>query len=113
MSVIKGKADIQSSTHDVWVVIPNRTSRALKRFRQGGVITRGKEKLAVWKDMNGKPHAFSASWTHLGCIVTWNNAERTWDCPCHDSMFCADGSVIHGPAVKPLNPKKHQTQPNE
>jgi glycine/D-amino acid oxidase-like deaminating enzyme/nitrite reductase/ring-hydroxylating ferredoxin subunit len=73
---------------------------------QGGVIKRGKQKLAVWKDMNGKPHALSASCTHLGCTVTWNNAERTWDCPCHGSMFSADGSVIHGPAVKPLAVKK-------
>ena len=69
---------------------------------QGGVIKRGKQKLAVWKDMNGKPHALSASCTHLGCTVTWNNAERTWDCPCHGSMFSADGGVVHGPALKPL-----------
>ena len=69
---------------------------------QGGVIKRGKQKLAVWKDMNGKPHALSASCTHLGCTVTWNNAERTWDCPCHGSIFSTDGGVIHGPAVKPL-----------
>ena len=73
---------------------------------QGGVIKRGRQKLAVWKDMKGKPHVLSASCTHLGCTVTWNNAERTWDCPCHGSMFAADGSVIHGPAVKPLAAKK-------
>ena len=73
---------------------------------QGGVIKRGKQKLAVWKDMNGKPHALSAACTHLGCTVTWNNAERTWDCPCHGSMFSADGSVIHGPAVEPLAVRK-------
>jgi glycine/D-amino acid oxidase-like deaminating enzyme/nitrite reductase/ring-hydroxylating ferredoxin subunit len=73
---------------------------------QGGVIKRGKQKLAVWKDMSGKPHALSASCTHLGCTVTWNNAERTWDCPCHGSIFSADGSVIHGPAVNPLAAKK-------
>ena len=73
---------------------------------QGGVIKRGKQKLAVWKDLSGKPHAVSASCTHLGCIVTWNNAERTWDCPCHGSIFSPDGSVIHGPAVVPLAAKK-------
>lgn len=73
---------------------------------EGGVIARGKQKLAVWKDRAGKPHALSAACTHEGCIVTWNNAERTWDCPCHGSMFEADGSVIHGPAVEPLPARK-------
>jgi glycine/D-amino acid oxidase-like deaminating enzyme/nitrite reductase/ring-hydroxylating ferredoxin subunit len=68
----------------------------------GGVLTRGKEKIAVWKDTKGNVHAFSASCTHEGCTVTWNNADHTWDCPCHGSMFAADGTVIHGPAIKPL-----------
>jgi nitrite reductase/ring-hydroxylating ferredoxin subunit len=66
------------------------------------VITVGKEKIAVWKDDDGSAHAVSATCTHKGCTVTWNNADRTWDCLCHGSMFEADGSVIHGPAVKPL-----------
>jgi Rieske Fe-S protein len=68
----------------------------------GGIITRGEEKIAVWKDANGTPHLLSASCTHKGCTVTWNNADGTWDCPCHGSMFQADGSVIHGPAIEPL-----------
>jgi glycine/D-amino acid oxidase-like deaminating enzyme/nitrite reductase/ring-hydroxylating ferredoxin subunit len=68
----------------------------------GGVIERGKDKFAVWKDENGNAHTLSASCTHKGCTVTWNNADRTWDCPCHGSMFTKEGDVIHGPAVKPL-----------
>jgi glycine/D-amino acid oxidase-like deaminating enzyme/nitrite reductase/ring-hydroxylating ferredoxin subunit len=68
----------------------------------GGVIVVGKRKIAVWKDDDGRAHALSASCTHKGCTVTWNNADHTWDCPCHGSMFQADGQVIHGPAVKPL-----------
>jgi glycine/D-amino acid oxidase-like deaminating enzyme/nitrite reductase/ring-hydroxylating ferredoxin subunit len=71
---------------------------------EGGVIMLGKKNVAVWKDGSGTPHAVSASCTHKGCTVTWNNADRTWDCPCHGSMFQADGTVIHGPAVKPLPP---------
>jgi glycine/D-amino acid oxidase-like deaminating enzyme/nitrite reductase/ring-hydroxylating ferredoxin subunit len=71
---------------------------------QGGVLVRGDEKIAAWRDDAGKLQAVSATCTHKGCTVTWNNADRTWDCPCHGSIFAADGSVIHGPARKPLPP---------
>jgi glycine/D-amino acid oxidase-like deaminating enzyme/nitrite reductase/ring-hydroxylating ferredoxin subunit len=72
----------------------------------GAVMNLGRGKIAVWKEANGNPHAVSASCTHKGCIVTWNNADRTWDCPCHGSIFATDGSVIHGPALEPLPLKK-------
>jgi glycine/D-amino acid oxidase-like deaminating enzyme/nitrite reductase/ring-hydroxylating ferredoxin subunit len=69
---------------------------------EGGVIEHEGEKLAVWKDEGGIVRAVSAKCTHKGCLVSWNNADRTWDCPCHGSIFASDGSVIHGPAVEPL-----------
>ena len=73
---------------------------------EGGVVTHGREELAMWKDDKGEVHAVSASCTHQGCTVTWNNADRTWDCPCHGSIFTADGSVIYGPARKPLQARQ-------
>ena len=60
---------------------------------------------AVYRDDEGNLHALSARCTHLGCIVNWNSAERTWDCPCHGSRFAARGEVIMGPAVNPLEPR--------
>lgn len=69
---------------------------------EGAVIEDGKRKIAVWKSPSGRPHALDAACTHMGCTVTWNNADRTWDCPCHGSMFTRKGDVIHGPATEPL-----------
>jgi glycine/D-amino acid oxidase-like deaminating enzyme/nitrite reductase/ring-hydroxylating ferredoxin subunit len=60
--------------------------------------------VAGYRDPDGRLHACSAVCTHMGCIVGWNGTDRTWDCPCHGSRFALDGAVIHGPAVKPLEP---------
>ena len=72
---------------------------------EGSVVSRHGKKLAVSRLEDGKLCALSAVCTHLGCLVDWNTAERTWDCPCHGSRFASTGEVIHGPAVKPL--EKH------
>lgn len=66
-------------------------------------VTRvGTQLVAAYRDPTGELHAVSARCTHLGCAVNFNNAEKSWDCPCHASRFALDGSVLHGPAVKPL-----------
>jgi glycine/D-amino acid oxidase-like deaminating enzyme/nitrite reductase/ring-hydroxylating ferredoxin subunit len=57
---------------------------------------------AVSRDSSGGLHAVSATCTHMGCTVAWNEAESTWDCPCHGSRFAVDGHVLHGPALHPL-----------
>jgi glycine/D-amino acid oxidase-like deaminating enzyme/nitrite reductase/ring-hydroxylating ferredoxin subunit len=60
--------------------------------------------VAAFRDEEGALHACSAVCTHMGCLVGWNETDRTWDCPCHGSRFALDGSVLHGPAVSPLAP---------
>jgi glycine/D-amino acid oxidase-like deaminating enzyme/nitrite reductase/ring-hydroxylating ferredoxin subunit len=62
------------------------------------------KKTAVYRDEKGTVHAVSAVCTHLGCLVRWNGAERSWDCPCHGSRFAASGEVLHGPARADLQP---------
>jgi glycine/D-amino acid oxidase-like deaminating enzyme/nitrite reductase/ring-hydroxylating ferredoxin subunit len=66
------------------------------------VVRTGLSKTAAYRDEDGVLHAVSARCTHLGCIVGWNAAERSWDCPCHGSRFGVDGEVLQGPAVEPL-----------
>jgi glycine/D-amino acid oxidase-like deaminating enzyme/nitrite reductase/ring-hydroxylating ferredoxin subunit len=65
----------------------------------GAVIRRGLRKLAVYRDAEGALHERSAVCPHLGCIVQWNAAAKTWDCPCHGSRFDPLGEVINGPAI--------------
>jgi len=71
---------------------------------QGAVLRRGMQKIACYRDAAGVLHERSAVCPHLYCIVEWNSAERTWDCPCHGSRFAPDGRVINGPAVDDLPP---------
>jgi glycine/D-amino acid oxidase-like deaminating enzyme/nitrite reductase/ring-hydroxylating ferredoxin subunit len=68
----------------------------------GAVVRIDGERCAVFRDDDGSLHAVSARCTHLGCIVHFNDAERTWECPCHGSRFTVDGGILHGPANRPL-----------
>ena len=70
----------------------------------GAVLRRGLHKVAVYRDPEGGLHEVSATCTHLGCIVQWNDGEHSWDCPCHGSRFNPVGVVINGPAVENLRP---------
>lgn len=69
---------------------------------EAGVFLRPEGRTAAYRDDGGTLHVVSARCTHLGCTVRWNDAERSWDCPCHGSRFSCDGDVLHGPAVHAL-----------
>ena len=76
----------------------------------GAIVRRGMKKIAVYRDDQGVIHERSAVCTHLYCIVDWNSAERTWDCPCHGSRFDAYGGVVNGPAITPLGEVEPEPQ---
>lgn len=69
---------------------------------EGMIVKSGGKKVAAYRDSDNKVRKVSAVCTHMGCIVRWNSAERTWDCPCHGSRFDTTGEVIAGPAEEPL-----------
>ncbi len=64
----------------------------------GAVLRRGATKIAAYRSPEGKLHECSAICPHLGCVVAWNNLEKSWDCPCHGSRFEATGELLAGPA---------------
>lgn len=60
-------------------------------------------KIGTYRDNLGNLHMADITCTHLGCELVWNEAEKSWDCPCHGSRFSFDGDNIEGPAFIPLN----------
>lgn len=83
-------------THDLSDVPPG----------EGRIVEVEGRKVAVYREASGGVHALSPVCTHLGCHVHWNNAERSWDCPCHGGRFSPTGEVLNGPPVKGLASKK-------
>jgi glycine/D-amino acid oxidase-like deaminating enzyme/nitrite reductase/ring-hydroxylating ferredoxin subunit len=69
---------------------------------EGCIVRRGLTKIAAYRDDRGVLHERQAICTHLGCVVSWNSTEQSWDCPCHGSRFDKLGHVINGPANNDL-----------
>ncbi|HUG11999.1 MAG TPA: FAD-dependent oxidoreductase [Opitutaceae bacterium] len=70
----------------------------------GAIVRHGLAKVAVYSEADGTLHEYSAVCPHLGAIVAWNDAEKTWDCPAHGSRFNCRGHVLNGPANTNLQP---------
>ncbi|WP_068497997.1 FAD-dependent oxidoreductase [Paenibacillus kribbensis] len=69
---------------------------------EGAVIQVNGKRAGAYRDLQGALHLVDTTCTHMGCEVEWNEAERTWDCPCHGSRYSYQGEVIEGPAKKSL-----------
>jgi glycine/D-amino acid oxidase-like deaminating enzyme/nitrite reductase/ring-hydroxylating ferredoxin subunit len=78
-----------------------RSLRDVKR-EQGKILQLDGQRVAAYRREDGGTIVRSAVCTHMGCLVEWNEAERTWDCPCHGSRFKPTGEVLAGPAESPL-----------
>ena len=60
------------------------------------------DNIGVYKDVHGEIYAVKPNCSHLGCLLSWNNLDKTWDCPCHGSRFDYMGRNIYEPAIKNL-----------
>ena len=84
---------------------PDATSLRELGRGEGKIVELRGERVAAYRNDEGRVTTLSPICTHMGCQVEWNTAERTWDCPCHGSRFTATGEVLSGPAESPLAEK--------
>jgi Rieske Fe-S protein len=75
---------------DGWLTATTRSLAYVKRVKEDEVI------------------AISAACSHLGCIVTWEEEQKIFKCPCHDGRYDKEGKVISGPPPRPL--RRHKTK---
>ena len=69
---------------------------------EGKIIEIDNEKVGIYKDREGNIYAVKPYCSHLGCELSWNNLDKTWDCPCHGSRFNYEGKNLYDPALKDL-----------
>lgn len=69
----------------------------------GHVLEYKGQKVGFYKDKNGKIYTVKPICTHLGCLLSWNNLDKTWDCPCHGSRFNYMGHQLYNPAIRDLD----------
>lgn len=69
----------------------------------GGVVDYKGKKLGIYKNKDGKMFAVIPYCKHLGCELSWNNLEKTWDCPCHGSRYDYMGKIITEPTTENLD----------
>ncbi len=105
---IKNRQEVGNMLKEVvtsWTVekikVPEEKLRDIAKG-EGGLIEFEDKKVGAYRDESGKVYIVKPVCSHLGCELTWNNLEKTWDCPCHGSRFGYDGKSIYDPSVKDL-----------
>lgn len=81
--------------------IPEETLKNIQE-EEGKIIDLNGQKVGIYKNQEGQLFAIKPICSHLGCELSWNNLEKTWDCPCHGSRFTYDGKSIYDPSIKNL-----------
>jgi Rieske Fe-S protein len=109
---VKGNAEVATHLVGGWLASKPHSYDDLKPG-EAAILHVDGHNVAASRDEDGTLHAVSAVCTHMGCLVGWNENDRSWDCPCHGSRFERDGAVIHGPAVRALAPVPERAESRE
>ena len=78
------------------------SEQASLKNEEGKIIEIEGEKVGAYKDKEGRIYTIVPKCAHLGCELSWNNLDKTWDCPCHGSRYDYTGKMLYGPTVKDL-----------
>ena len=105
---VKNKDELKNMTKQVFqsfvsnrIKIPAENLDVIKNDN-GGIIKMNGTSVGIYKNNEGKIFTVDPTCTHLGCLLTWNNVDKTWDCPCHGSRFDYSGKNLYDPAFKDL-----------
>lgn len=105
---LKNRDELKNMTEQVFksfvtnkINIPQENIAQIKNDN-GAIISLDGMDIGIYKDTSGNIYAVKPNCTHLGCLLTWNNLDKTWDCPCHGSRFDYMGQNIYDPAFKNL-----------
>lgn len=105
---------IKNGTEFVNMLKQTTTSLVLNKFKvskdtldsikndEGKIVELEDTKLGIYRDKNGKYYAIKPVCSHLGCELSWNNLDKTWDCPCHGSRFSYTGKSLYEPSIKDI-----------
>jgi glycine/D-amino acid oxidase-like deaminating enzyme/nitrite reductase/ring-hydroxylating ferredoxin subunit len=101
-NLVKESADVVGKL--LGKLVPAEKLQSLSDLAPGEarVVNFEDHRLAIYKDEDGQVYALNSACTHIKCDVSWNNAEKTWDCPCHGSRFSYTGEMVTAPARKDL-----------
>ena len=106
---IKNKGEIKNMANQIFhsfvssrIKIPKEDLSAIENDN-GGIIKINGTSVGIYKNKYGEVFAVDPTCTHLGCLLTWNNVDKTWDCPCHGSRFDYTGKNMYDPAFKDLD----------
>ena len=99
---VKEQADVVGKMIGGWISTEKIKEVAEIAQGEAKVVKYEDHKIALYKDERGKLHAVNPVCPHAKCMVEWNTAEKSWDCPCHGSRFNADGILLTGPASHDL-----------
>jgi Rieske Fe-S protein len=101
---VKENVDVAKELITRWLTKEKIDELAALAPGEARVVTFEDNRIALYKDEQNNLHAINPVCTHMKCIVSWNNTEQSWDCPCHGARYNAEGIVLTGPSTDGLKP---------